>query len=190
VNAVAVGPARVHSIVVLEGMSEIQVKTAKHYADLFWPEFVVVDDCVFLKSEWEINSHVYDPRFPTQSESDMSHTHILDLVRHGARIEEEPCFDQKHPDFTVGCQLGRTICRMWAAKLLLDFPQHDFRVYFHGFDPIVRFHKVRQGERNWIEDHECEDKINAGTLMILDTRKMRQTQQPVADDRVNTPPEP
>ena len=168
--------------VVLEEMRKIHVKTAKQYADLFWPEFVVVDDCVFLKLEWDINSHLYDPQFPTQSESDMSHTHILDLVRHGGEIEEEPCFDEKHPDFAIGCQLGRMICRMWTAKLLLDFPQHDFRIYFHGFDPIVRFHKARKGERNWIEDHECREDLDAGTVMILDTRNLRQAQQQVRAD--------
>jgi hypothetical protein len=154
-------------------MRRIHVNTARQYADLFWPEFVVVDDCVFLKSEWEINPHLYDRDYPTQSESDMSHTHVLDLVQHGAGLEHEPWFDEDHPDFVAACQLGKTMCRMWAAKLLLDFPQDDFRVYFHGFDPIVRFHKIRSGVQNLMEDEHCADRIRDGSILIVDTRQLR-----------------
>jgi len=154
-------------------MRKIHVNIGKQYADLFWPEFVSVDGLVFLRSWCPGRLCEQDTRYPTQTESDMSHTHVFDVIRHKAGIPEEPSYDERHADFVAAYELGRTICRMWAAKLLLDFPQDDFRVYLHGFDPIVRFHKVRDGEPNWVEQDQCPESIKSGKTMIIDTRDLK-----------------
>ena len=153
-------------------MREIHVKTANDYAGIFWPEFVEKDGCVYLQREWQVNLH--NPEKPSESEWDMNHTHIIDIVKHHLWIEEEPWLDEHHPDWAVACELGLTMSRMWAAKLLLDFPRDDFRVYFHGFDPIVRFHKVRDGVPNAVEHQDWFDGIRDGSVVIIDTRTLRQ----------------
>ncbi len=61
---------------------------------------------------------------------------------------------------------------MWFQKLKLDFPQYDFRVYYTQADnPIVRFHRVRPDEPNWIDAEKWSEEIKSGKVVIYDTRK-------------------
>jgi hypothetical protein len=61
---------------------------------------------------------------------------------------------------------------MWFQKLRLDFPQYDFRVYYTQDDnPIIRFHRVRPDEPNWIDEGKYIEKIERGKVVIYDTRK-------------------
>jgi hypothetical protein len=67
--------------------------------------------------------------------------------------EWEITYIESHPDFILACELGRTAARLWALKLIQDFPSERFRVYYTEYDnPIVRFHKVRTSEPVWIAD--------------------------------------
>jgi hypothetical protein len=155
------------------------VHIAKHLLELFWPDFTVIKGCVFLKS-LNIDSRI-DVSYPNQTESDMNHTHILDLVRHNAGMNRTPCFKSTHPDFKVAYHIGRNLCFMWAYKLMQDFPRDNFRVYLHGFEPIVRFHKIRRGIPNWIEAKNFKQDIRAGKVAILDTSKMRKHNNSFSD---------
>ena len=137
---------------------------------LLWPEFAVVRGCVFLK---DVVRPSMDTRFPTRTEFDENHVHLEDYFTHGARIRRAPYMNQRHPDFIAMSELGRTICSMWAHKLRQDFPRWHFRVYFHGFDPIVRFHRVRAREAPVIGDDDRRAEIRSGEFLIVDTRKMK-----------------
>lgn len=154
-------------------ITPVKIKTAQIVLDLLWPEFVVVDDCVFLKEEWLVNKHCYDPKYPMQSESDMNHTHILQYLKHDAGSRRAPYFKTKHPDFIAACAFAKKICWAWAGKLAVEFRRDTFRVYYCGFDPIVRFHKVRKGEANWVEPSDWPDGIALGKVLILEARKGR-----------------
>jgi hypothetical protein len=107
-------------------MLKIRKKRKKELGELFWPEFVVVDGCTFLKFQYAANPHLLDVSFPMQSESDINHTHILDeCFEHAAMIRKDPFFNAKHPDFLKACEMGKAICNLWALKLLNDFPKED-----------------------------------------------------------------
>jgi hypothetical protein len=138
-----------------------------------WPEFIVVKGCVFLKSQWSGDARHVDLEHPVQQESDANHTHILDYFKHRAGTDRKPFFKTKHPDFLLACELGKTICHMWASKLAMDFPRWDFRVYYHGLDPVVRFHRIRKGMRNWLDPADRNEEVQAGSILILDTRRLR-----------------
>jgi len=145
-------------------MIKPRVSTGMAILALLWPEFVAVKGCVFLKS---VMRSSMDTRFPTRTEFDENHVHLLDHFTHGARMRREPFFDSQHPDFVAVSALGRDVCFMWAHKLRQDFPRWHFRVYLHGFDPIVRFHRVRAREEPVIGDEDRK-----GELLIVDTRRL------------------
>jgi hypothetical protein len=142
-------------------------------ADLLWPEFVVMRGCFFLKFQYEANPHLFYASFPTQSESEINHTHILDYFQHSAGIQKDPFFNLAHPDFLRACEIGKAVCGLWASKLLNDFPKEDFCIYYHGLDPIVRFHKIRKRTANWTEAKYFPKEIKNGEIVILDTRILR-----------------
>lgn len=151
-------------------MTKPRVSTATTIAALLWPEFVVAKGCVFLK---EAVPALIETRFPSRTEFDENHVHLLECFTHGARIRREPFFDSYHRDFVAVSALGRNICFMWAHKLRQDFPRWHFRVYFHGFDPIIRFHRVRPREGPVIGDRDMREEIKSGKLLIIDTRRLR-----------------
>lgn len=155
-------------------MKMASVQAAADFADLFWPEFVEINGCVFLKRE-RVSKKV-DTSYPVETESASSHTHIFDFVHHKAGLRREPFYDAKHPDFKKAYQIGRIMCLLWALKLKRDFPSDHFRVYLHGFDPIVRFHKIRKGVPNWIEAKDHQRSIESGKVMIVDTRAFEKAQ--------------
>ena len=150
-------------------MTKPRISTGIKVAALFWPEFAVVKGGVLLK---EVAAAEVDTRFRTRTEFDENHIHILDHFTHGARIRREPFFNTRHPDFIEASNLGRKICFTWAHKLRQDFPRWHFRVYFHGLDPIVRFHRVRPHEEPEIRDIDWREEIKSGEVLIVDTRRM------------------
>lgn len=150
-------------------MTQPGISTARTVAALLWPEFVVKSGCVFLKC---VAHYVKDLRYPTRTEWDENHIHLLEEFAHGARLRREPFYNPRHRDFVAASELGRQMCFMWANKLRRDFPRWHFRVYFHGFDPIVRFHRVRPREVPIIGDKEMKEKVKTGELLIVDTRKL------------------
>lgn len=154
---------------------KIPINSGIELAELFWPEFVKIKGCIFLKRDLhgENPARTLDVSYPITTESDSSHTHILECFAHKAGLNREPFFDSKHPDFKKGYTIGKTVCHLWACKLKLDFPTDNFRVYLHGFDPIVRFHKIRKGIPNLAEPRHWQAEIKVGNALILDTRKFK-----------------
>ena len=152
-----------------KGRKKASINMASNLSEIFWPEFITKRDCVFIARKGAST----DLSYPVQTESDSSHTHILDLFDHKAHSKRAPFFKTTHPDFKLGFELGRKICYMWALKLMHDFPQSDFRVYLHGLDPIVRFHKIRKCVPNWAEPKDLGTQIKADKALILDTRELR-----------------
>lgn len=136
----------------------ISIKTAKIYLDLFEPELIKVDDCVFIKSFCKKN-------IPKDSdligkECFINHVHIFDLFNHQAKLngENDIWYDTNHPDFKLAWQLACAIGFHWNFLLKKQFPQHNFRVYCTKYDnPIVRFHVVRKNETNWMSDSQNEE---------------------------------
>jgi hypothetical protein len=139
-------------------------------ANLLWPQFVSVKGWVFLKA---VVGHSIDTRLPTRTEFDENHVHLLDHFTHGARSRRAPFLDAHHRDFISVNDLGRSICIMWARKLRQDFPRWHFRVYFHGFAPTVRFHRVRTKEHPVIGDKDRADEIASGQFLVVDTRRLK-----------------
>jgi hypothetical protein len=141
----------------------VSVATASDLLQVIWPDFVEVNECIFASFQWHGN-YSGDFKDKTATESFINHTHILDEFRNRATFElREPVskdldllekiFDATHPDFVGACKLGRTIAKMWAIKLNADFPKDRFRIYYTQYDnPIVRFHKVRPNEYEWLSD--------------------------------------
>lgn len=152
-------------------MKKLSVNRAEHLLKLFWPEFSEIKGCVFLKS-LGYNSRI-DVSDPTYAESDGNHTHMLDLFRHDS-VGKRRGYKSTHPDFKAAYRIGKKLCVIWAYKLMDDFPNDDFRVYLHGHDPTLRFHKIRKGIPNWLElKHFNPKEVRAGKIMILDTTTMR-----------------
>jgi hypothetical protein len=84
----------------------------------------------------------------------------------------EETYDVNHPDFADACELGKQMARMWAMKLKADFPRDRFRVYYTQYDnPIVRFHKVRENEPQWLSDQQLTSATDRsfGSAVIYDT---------------------
>ena len=112
----------------------------------------------------------------------MNHTHILDEFANAAEtfidVEEgvkDVVYNESHPDFIAACELGRGVAKSWALKLKIDFPQDRFRVYYTQYDnPIVRFHKVRDGEAHWLSDEALKTASDPSfrDAVIYDTSRM------------------
>jgi hypothetical protein len=142
---------------------QVSVATVSDLLQIVWPDFVQVNDCIFALFQWKGN-YSGDFKDKTQTEAFINLTHIVDEFRNKATFAfrepmskdldvVEEIYDPTHPDFIGACKLGRTIARMWAIKLKADFPKDRFRVYYTQYDnPIVRFHKVRPNESDWLSD--------------------------------------
>jgi hypothetical protein len=158
-------------------MRKISLDTSTHLLQIFWPDFVDVDGSVFLA--WEKPKAISDPEHGldrTGMEVFVNHTHMIDLFHHEASRQpidenDERFYDNEHPDFLLMCQLGKKLAEMWLQKLKADFPQYDFRVYYTQEDnPVVRFHRIRLDEPNWLEEVRCAEDIEHGRIIIYDTR--------------------
>lgn len=97
------------------------------YATLFWPDFVLHDDCVFF--------HPPDPdtyrNWMTQCKGDraqveavMNHHHIVDIFLN-SEIE---------PTREAVLHLGRLLKDMWQCRLRASFPERRFKVEFYDDD--------------------------------------------------------
>jgi len=149
----------------------IGLKSARRVAEIFWPTFEERDGMVLFAGREYPQLKDFDSR--TKAEAFYSHTHILDAFRHSIPWRSDPDYpdaqapDTAHPDFALACELGRTISRMWLAKLEATFPRDRFRVYLTTRDdPIVRFHRVYPSERPWAADDEAAEKIASGEIVI------------------------
>lgn len=154
----------------------VSVGIARDLLQVFWPDFIEENGCVFASFHSGAGSAIEEDR-KTETECFINHTHIMDEFSNKATFrtvepispeidEVEEIYDECHPDFIAACELGRAIARIWATKLKADFPNQRFRVYYTQYDnPIVRFHKVRPNEHVWLSDEE---------LLNADDRSFRQ----------------
>jgi hypothetical protein len=146
----------------------VSVGIATQLLEVFWPEFIQDNGCVFAAFHGDASSpKTRDGR--TEWECFINHTHVMDEFSNAATFQHretisdeldeiEEIYDETHPDFIAACELGRTMARMWAIKLKTDFPNERFRVYYTQYDnPIVRFHKVRPDEHDWLSDEQLLD---------------------------------
>jgi hypothetical protein len=165
------------------GGARVSVRTAIHLLRLLWPDFVEVNGCVFAAFQLHGGPIEELKEGKTETECFINHTHLLDefrnaatsehrdAVSHGFEVVDE-AYDVNNPDFVGACELGKQLARMWATKLKWDFPQHRFRVYYTQYDnPIVRFHKVREGETVWLADDALRSATDRTftSAMIYDT---------------------
>ena len=77
-------------------MRKPRIASVMPIAELLWPDFAVVKGCVFLKKFAPPSENI---RFPSRTEFDENHVHLLDYFTHGATVRSEPFFDPHHPDF-------------------------------------------------------------------------------------------
>ncbi|MFL6300558.1 MAG: hypothetical protein ACJ71N_08135 [Terriglobales bacterium] len=160
----------------------VSVKAAAQVLRVFWPNFVELDDCVYL--DFQCSGGVNElSDGKTETESFINHTHIFDEFKNRAtntqreHVSEdmdviEETYDVAHADFVAACEIGREMAFMWAIKLKSDFPNERFRVYYTQYDnPIVRFHKVRAGEPDWLSDGQLKSATDPsfGSALIYDT---------------------
>src|SRR5438552_1985362 len=90
------------------------------YRNLFWPDFVEREGCVFLAfdetafGQWTQQTGG-DKR---QIEEIMNHRHIVDLLPQAV--------EQPTRELVLG--FGELLQELWGAKLLRDFPERRFTV--------------------------------------------------------------
>jgi hypothetical protein len=149
---------------------------------VLFPEFVEANGHVFAKCaaskaavvnrrralipEWEGLDR-------TGVEAFENHLHILDVFRHDPKVWSKRLqrYRTAHPDFVAAETLGKAIAHAWFARLLREFPRYRFRVYYtRDGDPTVRFHRVYRGEPVWLDEHDWQQDIQAGRLLVLDTK--------------------
>ena len=156
-------------------MSVLRISTARRVAEAFWPAFVERDGVILLP-------HVRPPEAPpgrhstlTEYERFHGHTHIQELFRWDVPTRYDAELDLDRPDagsaeHAAAWDLTQRIAQMWLAKLKADFPGYRFRVYASRLDdPIIHFHRVRDGEPVWISDRDAAGQVAAGDLAVLDS---------------------
>jgi hypothetical protein len=155
---------------------QVTVTAALSVARILSPDFIQEHGCVFLG--WHSGSNP-PPTNDTATgwESFVNHTHIFDEFANGAStlVCQEVVYDERHPDFLAACELGKKIAKLWALKLMLDFPSERFRVDYTQYDnPIVRFHRVRNDEEHWVSDEVLQTAIDPSfrNALIYDTSRM------------------
>jgi hypothetical protein len=161
----------------------VSVRTASHLLQVFWPDFVELDGCIFAKFQCSGDPLCQLSDGRTETECLVNHTHIFDEFRnrattaHREKVSDdldvvEESYDSAHPDFVAACEIGRQMARIWAIKLKADFPDRRFRVYYTQYDnPVARFHMVRSDERVWISDDQLKSATEPtfGNALIFDT---------------------
>jgi hypothetical protein len=116
------------------------------YAELFWPDFVEFDGCVFFAGLIEENYRGFmeQTRGDKRSvETVMNHRHILDLF----------CGPELRPSREQVVYIGRLLKDMWEAKLKCDFPARRFVVSFPEepceglLDYEITFYQERESQQ-------------------------------------------
>ncbi len=137
---------------------------------LAYPTFIKAEGCVFIDWCYKNTFGIPDSYNRTEREAFTNHIHIFDwFYPYG--------WDTKilinRPDFPAACAIGKTVAHLWTLKLSAEFPRSRFRVYFTlDEDPIVRFHRVYQGEPYLLNESRWKKEINSGALVIIDTRRL------------------
>ncbi len=97
------------------------IEHAIGYGELFWPEFVELDGCVFFAGVTETGYRGFMQQTSGDKravEAVLNHRHILDLFSGSQSSREQVVY------------LGRLLREVWATKLARDFPDRRFVVSF------------------------------------------------------------
>lgn len=110
------------------------------FAQLFWPEFTEIDDCVILTEKYDPSTylqwveHLSGDR--QRVESILNHTHVYDLF---SKVTDVPC------DLEIAEYVGRVLQRSWECALRNAFPERSFVVEFwtepDEYGPTVTFYQ-------------------------------------------------
>jgi hypothetical protein len=152
----------------------LRLSTARKAAEVLWPEFRELDGAIVL-ARTRVPPPSERAGTLTEYERFHGHTHLQDLFRWDVPYLHDPEWDTDRPDpaapeFAAAWDLAQRIGAMWLAKLAADFPAYRFRVCVTKLDdPIIHFHRVRDGERPWYTDEEAAEAVSGGTLVRLDT---------------------
>jgi hypothetical protein len=155
-------------------LRDIPVQVAERVARLFRPSFEECHGCVFLAGQSADPAAVGMDL--TSTEAFANHVHVLDLFAHAAgvdgnRRDDGRWYDQSSADFVAACALGKALAWAWFCKLRTDFPRYRFRVYYTEQDnPIVRFHRVHDGEAVWLSEADWSLAIAKGEVLVFDTQ--------------------
>lgn len=96
---------------------------AAAYARLFWPEFVLHEDCVLFAGfrKEDFGGFMESTRGDRKAtEAVMNHRHITDLFP----------YSKPEPPRELLIYVGRMLKEMWSAKLRRDFPDRPIHVDF------------------------------------------------------------
>ena len=155
----------------------LHISTARRVAEVLWPEFVERHGVVLLATEKPASPPPGTRATLTDYERFHGHSHIQDLFRWDVphRYDAELDLDRpdaESPQHAEAWALAQRIGRMWLAKLRADFPDYRFRVYVSRLDePIIHFHRVREGEPVWITDEDAAAQAERGDLVIFDSAR-------------------
>jgi hypothetical protein len=95
------------------------------YATLFWPDFVVHEDCIFLDAP---EPEHFDRWMrdcggdKTEVETVVNHRHIVDIFTNS----------EFAPTAEMVVHVRQLLKEMWSSKLQRDFPDRRFRIEFYG----------------------------------------------------------
>lgn len=94
---------------------------AAAFATLFWPEFLVHDDRIFLKERFSSAQYaaLLDQGLSgSEAQALMNHVHIDDLLG----------YNDDAADLETATHLAEVLAQAWAAKIQLDYPGSAARV--------------------------------------------------------------
>jgi hypothetical protein len=97
------------------------------YSLLFWPDFVLYDDCIFINEPDHKNYESWLSNCKGDKscvERLMNHRHILDIFLNS----------EMQPTKEIVRQIGRVLKDMWTCKLKRDFPERNVCVEFYDDD--------------------------------------------------------
>jgi hypothetical protein len=105
----------------------ISVRTAIQVLQVFWPDFIEVNGCIFAAFQCSGGATTAHPEGRTEMESFVNHTHVFDEFRNKATLRSGKLvpgdlegvvetYDIAHPDFIAACELGIQMARMWAGS--------------------------------------------------------------------------
>ena len=97
------------------------------YATIFWPDFVIYEDCICVAPPDPVNFRTWLSRFKgnrTETEKMINHLHIADLFVNS----EYP------PTGRILHHMGKLLQDMWGCRLRRDFPERQISVQFFEDD--------------------------------------------------------
>ena len=152
---------------------EVDIQNAAEVSAFLWPEFIRAGECVLLG--WVSDAGMPASGFDCSGwEAFQNHTHIKDEFLVGRNKDHSlKSVEDRATDLRASCKLGRLAAKLWCLKLREDFAGERFRVYYTEDDePIVRFHKVRDGEAHWISNSGLiEGNESLRNSVIYDTER-------------------